>query len=335
MFKTIYRLRVFDQETAQHHPIHLCGLKDKQPTFNDLVQKIQRITKTTHLDDYEVIFSSQNTEILLKDDQSFQKVLRSLTLDQQRLDISLKSKHKHSIIKDLPRLVENPLMEQDIPVIKPTVLRWTPHHHHHHHEESEPYRKKQRTMMTKDHPRKLPEPTATTPPHLPLIRNSMLMDYPLHPLDMKKPSTTPLSSPPSPRLSLTLPTLSSITQPCSLQKFGSQHLAPIRQSMPTKPSKRTRASVGSTHHNHINSGVFLCEHAIGKNRICGQTFRRSYDLSRHQTIHLENRPFCSCHQCGKKFTRMDALRRHERVQGHHSSKHRSMSTSALPPLDKK
>ncbi|KAI8334120.1 hypothetical protein BD560DRAFT_414697 [Blakeslea trispora] len=115
----------------------------------------------------------------------------------------------------------------------------------------------------------------------------------------------------------TLPTLASITQHPYPTHF---ELAPIRP-IPLR-KRRKRASV------ELQS-MFLCEHPIGRD-ICGQTFRRSYDLSRHQTIHLKNRPFCYCHQCGKKFTRMDALRRHERVQSHSSSKHRSMSTSALP-----
>lgn len=37
--------RILIQETCQYHPIHLCALKDKEPTFDDLVRKIQRITE--------------------------------------------------------------------------------------------------------------------------------------------------------------------------------------------------------------------------------------------------------------------------------------------------
>ncbi|RCH94891.1 hypothetical protein CU098_002215 [Rhizopus stolonifer] len=62
---------------------------------------------------------------------------------------------------------------------------------------------------------------------------------------------------------------------------------------------------------------FRCKHldpATG--RVCCQAFRRSYDLSRHQMIHLKNRPFFQCSDCDKKFTRLDALRRHQRIQRH-------------------
>ncbi|KAI8981709.1 hypothetical protein BDF20DRAFT_834399 [Mycotypha africana] len=68
----------------------------------------------------------------------------------------------------------------------------------------------------------------------------------------------------------------------------------------------------------LQQHTFICDHVVDSKtgERCSQSFRRSYDLSRHQTIHLKNRPFCLCHFCGKKFTRLDALRRHERIQGH-------------------
>ncbi|OBZ91796.1 Zinc finger protein rsv2 [Choanephora cucurbitarum] len=65
---------------------------------------------------------------------------------------------------------------------------------------------------------------------------------------------------------------------------------------------------------------YMCHHIDSNTgKMCCQAFRRSYDLSRHQSIHLKNRPLCRCHTCGKKFTRLDALRRHQRIQGHHTA----------------
>ncbi|CAO3588125.1 unnamed protein product [Absidia cylindrospora] len=167
-----------------------------------------------------------------------------------------------------------------------------------------------------------------------------------------------------------LPALLSITSSTPLESNPSHHLpklAPLQQStrpqiyhLPGISSPRPSAmlrtpSAGSgpisssstPHESHSiqyyqhrqssqqkHTGQFLCEHVVNSSsgRICGQTFRRSYDLSRHQTIHLKNRPFCYCDQCGKKFTRMDALRRHERVQGHNSKQHSSPQPLDSPSL---
>ncbi|ORX58239.1 hypothetical protein DM01DRAFT_1381854 [Hesseltinella vesiculosa] len=170
--------------------------------------------------------------------------------------------------------------------------------------------------------------------------------------------SSPCLRPPhhSPKQSIQLPALASITaaidtDPLSLQLAPLQSTASSPVLPPPPPSSPSvmayhRHSIAAFHpqapapstprhlsypqlHSHTLSskprmakqvGQFLCEYIIDPttNQQCGQTFRRSYDLSRHQTIHLKNRPFCYCHQCGKKFTRMDALRRHERVQGHSS-----------------
>ncbi|KAI8066902.1 hypothetical protein BC940DRAFT_367930 [Gongronella butleri] len=75
--------------------------------------------------------------------------------------------------------------------------------------------------------------------------------------------------------------------------------------------------------------MYTCVHPKKDGGVCGQTFQRPYDLTRHQTMHMKNRPYVYCQVCTKRFTRLDALRRHERVQGH--ALQQTLAPSSLPP----
>lgn len=206
-------------------------------------------------------------------------------------------------------------------------------------------------------------------PHRPSLYDTSSI---VHPLDIRRPSTAPPSPPCTMRQSapntVKLPAISSLTASMP----DSAELAPIHRNSrpsftiyPTEPrtppqtpcsggassspspsssstgmapplaAMRSRRQSSRSAKSGKSPGQFLCEHIVdpATKRKCGQTFRRSYDLSRHQSIHLKNRPFCYCTQCGKKFTRMDALRRHERVQGHSSKRYhtsRHHSAGSLP-----
>lgn len=148
----------------------------------------------------------------------------------------------------------------------------------------------------------------------------------LSPIDATLPPPTETNNS-KPKYTINLPRLSSIIADQSYQ-YQQKLQAPILSPPPlflldrscavTTPSPSNSRSTG--YKGASSQSQFICRHVIDQTigKLCYQTFRRSYDLSRHQTIHLKNRPLCYCQQCNKKFTRLDALRRHERIQGHGS-----------------
>lgn len=105
-----------------------------------------------------------------------------------------------------------------------------------------------------------------------------------------------------------------LSPPLSVSSFSSPSPpSPVLRKSNKACNKRTRGGTS-------NQSQFICQYVIdtATGKKCCQAFCRSYDLYRHQSMHLKNRPLCYCHECGKKFTRLDALRRHERIQGHNN-----------------
>ncbi|CAO3611826.1 unnamed protein product [Mucor fragilis] len=119
-----------------------------------------------------------------------------------------------------------------------------------------------------------------------------------------------------------LPSLSYLLDSPQLAPIHMPPLSPVSASASPYSSHHTANASTMTYKKRTRGGSvphqtqFICEHVDSKGKACCQVFRRSYDLSRHQSIHMKNRPLCYCRACGKKFTRLDALRRHERIQGH-------------------
>ncbi|KAI9271889.1 hypothetical protein BDA99DRAFT_433873 [Phascolomyces articulosus] len=182
----------------------------------------------------------------------------------------------------------------------------------------EPIKKKQRVASMDDlRSRKLPElyhPYASPPQR----RHNSLFETPSSTMSTSS-SVSSVSSAVHP---LELPSLTAVPPPPPL--IHHHHHSHHGGNTNTGSNGRRSSSIKSNNGSRT-PGQFLCEHVVDPTtqRICGQTFRRSYDLSRHQSIHMKNRPFCYCNHCGKKFTRMDALRRHERVQGHFTNSTRT------------
>ncbi|SAM05548.1 hypothetical protein [Absidia glauca] len=261
--------------------------------YNDMMKHLGRSLKgRLSLHDYDILASDSigGTKYTLHDDDSLKSALS--VLNPTTLNVTLQSKAPiHQTYYSAA------------PLIKPKVMWW------HELRQINDYSNQQRKdsgidlhssvylcstgNKAKDDDY---EPLLHRPPLYHALNNSEETDVPSASYSVhSSPSTVTSSSPPSPIVASHLtPTLAD-NKPPPWSPITSARK--VRQ--PSPPS------------------VYLCNHLVGDGNMCGQTFQRPYDLARHQSIHLKNRPFVYCQQCNKRFTRVDALRRHERVQGHH------------------
>ncbi|KAG2213386.1 hypothetical protein INT47_009059, partial [Mucor saturninus] len=291
--------------------LHIFVQHDQPPRYLDLLNKIKQLSKTEihdiH-DYYMIIKKDQVFKYIFKDDLGLQKAFRSIS-DQDQLEIKLMKKGKY--------------ISYIIPIFttRPTVS---------YSEEEELHKRRKDSGISLDEEIEQFKKTSRKLPALSNIITTQLWPPP-------PTNTTSLPSPPSHynKSPIKLPGLSSIIIDHSHN--SQKQLAPIHPYRPLarfdhKPLSPPLSAPSSpinkvNHHKRARGGAsqtsqFICEHVIDTitGKTCCQAFRRSYDLSRHQTIHLKNRPLCYCQDCGKKFTRLDALRRHERIQGHHNNK---------------
>ncbi|ORZ15754.1 hypothetical protein BCR42DRAFT_438008 [Absidia repens] len=238
-----------------------------------------------------------NTKIELFNDHTLKHALSILKLSKLELFLQ----HKNSF---------NVTHYNTVPLIKPKVLRWNQYKYEDHDNpqqqrkdsgiELESHLYSHSTSLYGNYAKE--SEYHSKRPSLNMLlssKNNSHEDLPSisHSVDSSpssSPSTIASSSPSSPMITFSDP-------------------APM--ALTIKSSKKYKGSSWSP----STSPIYFCKKVTESGNICGQTFQRPYDLSRHQTIHLKNRPFVYCQQCGKRFTRVDALRRHERVQGHYQS----------------
>ncbi|KAI9365756.1 hypothetical protein BD770DRAFT_406124 [Pilaira anomala] len=322
MTNTIYRFRVSIQDLpSPDFLLHIFVQHDQPPKYLELLDKIKLHSKTeiTNTNEYYMVIEKDNVfKYKFKDDLGLQHAFKSIT-DKDKLEIKLM--RQVPLVK--PIFTRRPsAIEEDeqmyCPTRKDSGISLE--------QEMEELRKEEEPDRARKLPalshiittelwssNSLPSPPTQQMTHSSSSSSSFYSSgsnhnnnhyqqkqlapiHAYHPVRFgQKPLSPPLSA-------------SSPSSPYSNNIHSNHPLLPTKNKL---SHKRTR---GSTSH----QSQFICEHVIDTltGKTCCQAFRRSYDLSRHQTIHLENRPLCYCHECGKKFTRLDALRRHERIQGH-------------------
>lgn len=82
---------------------------------------------------------------------------------------------------------------------------------------------------------------------------------------------------------------------------------PIRRSNSDHRRSRSNSNASTMIPSSSTPGNHLCLHPG-----CGKSFARLYNLTSHQKIHSNDRPF-ACSQCGRKFARQHDRNRHEKL----------------------
>ncbi|KAL9544180.1 hypothetical protein MBANPS3_007758 [Mucor bainieri] len=305
MNNNVYQFRVqIEDLPSLDFLLHVFVHRNELPKYTDLLREIQHHSKsnTLHIQDYYMIVQQDDSyKFKFNNDYGLQNALRAIT-EKSRLEIKLMKMHG----------------KEPFHIIKPIVIRMNPAD----------------TLLSPLSSPTLPFPmrkdsgisfeqdlikfntTYSNRRKLPTLSN-IITSPPIHwspaASNHKLPSLSYLLD--SPQLApIHMPPLSPVS--ASASPYSSHPAAAAAATTTTTTTstviykKRTRG--GSVPH----QTQFICEHVDSNGKACCQAFRRSYDLSRHQSIHMKNRPLCYCRACGKKFTRLDALRRHERIQGH-------------------
>ncbi|KAL0144700.1 C2H2-type zinc finger transcription factor [Mucor lusitanicus] len=290
----VYQFRVqIEDLPSLDFLLHMRVHGNELPRYTDLLREIQYHSKlnTLHIQDYYMIIQQDDScKFKFNNDYGLQNALRAIT-EKSRLAIKLMKMHG----------------KEPFHIIKPIVIRMNP---------------------TESLLSPLPSPTS-----FPTMRkdSGIFFEQDLVKFNTaysnnkrKLPTLSNIiTSPPihwSPAVSnQKLPSLAYLLDSPQLAPIQMAPLSPVSASASPYTAANTstmtykkRARGGSVPH----QTQFICEHVDSNGKACCQAFRRSYDLSRHQSIHMKNRPLCYCRACGKKFTRLDALRRHERIQGH-------------------
>ncbi|CEP14758.1 hypothetical protein [Parasitella parasitica] len=291
--------------------LHISVKRNELPRYLDLLREIQHHSRLNTIDTHDYYMMIKRDDIYkfkFNNDHGLQNAFKSIS-ERDRLEISLMKMngktHQDIRVSDAKMYSFRSPGREPFHIIKPIVVRMNPINSLWSPLPSPPANSNRKDSGISFEQDLVKFNTICYKRKLPTL-SSIITAPPIQP----SPATN----------SNKLPSLSYVLDSPQLAPIHMPPLSPVSAS--AFPFSSSTATTTYTYKKRTRGGSvphqtqFICEYVDSTGKACCQTFRRSYDLSRHQSIHLKNRPLCYCRTCGKKFTRLDALRRHERIQGH-------------------